>query len=900
MTPPEYARADQEAIAEAKIRGACTPYEKQYVRKDGSRVPVLLGFALLEGSETEYVCFIIDLTEQKRAEQERVALVRQVESERKRLNNLLSNVPGVVWEAWGEPDATEQRIDFVSDHVKTMLGYTVEEWLRTPNFWLTIVHEEDRERAAQEAHAIYESCRGGTSQFRWVAKDGRVVPVEAQSNVICDAEGRPVGMRGVTLDISERKRAEQALRQSEQQYRYLADAMPQIVWTARPDGFLDYYNRRWFEYTGMTLEQTQGWGWQPALHPEDVERSLRRWATSVQTGNVFEIEYRFRRASDASYRWHLARAVPLRDAEGRVVKWFGTATDIDDQKRASETARFMAEASETLVSSLDYQTTLATLGHLIVPRFADWCMIDLIEDDGTIRRTLSHRDPSKEELGRELSRRYPPDTSISVGPARVFRTGQPEIYTEIPEELLRGVARDAEHLRLLRELGLKSYICVPMLARGRTLGTITLVLAESGRNYSSSDLGFAEDLSHRAALAVDNARLYRRMEEANRAKDEFLATLSHELRTPLTSILGWARLLSGENFDPKMMRRALETIERNARAQTQLIDDLLDVSRIITGKLRLSVRPLELASIIESAVDSIRPAAEAKKIGVRLLTDPSVSPVLGDPDRLQQVIWNLLSNAVKFTPEEGSVEVRLGRSGNYAEIAIRDTGQGINPEFLPYVFDRFRQANGAITRTHGGLGLGLSIVRHLVELHGGAIRAESAGQGRGSTFILRLPLLVNESRRQTQTSSDTDANASARRLPFEGCTSLEGLSVLVVDDDEDTRRLLSTLLEGCGAKVSLASSASEALEAFQRSVPDVLLSDIGMPNEDGYELIRRIRALSPGEGGRTPAAALTAYAGSENRARAIEAGYQLHIPKPIEPSELTNVVARLAGRNGSG
>jgi CheY-like chemotaxis protein/two-component sensor histidine kinase len=350
-----------------------------------------------------------------------------------------------------------------------------------------------------------------------------------------------------------------------------------------------------------------------------------------------------------------------------------------------------------------------------------------------------------------------------------------------------------------------------------------------------------------------------------------------------------------------MMRRAVETIERNARAQTQLIDDLLDVSRIITGKLRLNFRPLELSAIIESAVDSIRPAAEAKKITLLVLLDPSVSPVLGDPDRLQQVVWNLLSNAVKFTPEGGSVEVRLSRADTYAEVAVRDTGQGIDTEFLPYVFDRFRQANGAITRTHGGLGLGLSIVRHLVELHGGAISAESPGEGLGATFSLRLPLLVEslgQGAAATMTMQAAEPESASPRVSFEGCTSLEGLSVLVVDDDEDTRRLLTTLLEGCGARVRLASSSAEALEAFRLSVPDVLLSDIGMPNEDGYELIRRIRSLSGEEGGQTPAAAITAYAGAENRARALEAGYQLHISKPIEIVQLTSVVARLAGRNG--
>ena len=888
MTPPEYAQADQQGMAEALARGACTPYEKEYVRKDGSRVPVLIGYALLEGSQTEYICFIIDLTEQKRTERERIALARQVESERGRLKNLLANVPGVVWEAWGEPDESEQRIDFVSDHVETMLGYTVEEWLGAPNFWLTIVHEEDRERAAREAREIFDGRRGGTSQFRWICKDGRAVPVEAQSNVICDAEGRPVGMRGVTLDISERKRAEEALRQSEQQYRYLADAMPQIVWTARPDGYLDYYNQRWFDYTGMTLEQTQGWGWQPALHPEDLEQALRRWSTSVQTGNVYEIEYRLRRASDGSYRWHLARAVPLRNSEGRIVKWFGTATDIDDQKRAAETSRFMAEAGDTLVSSLDYQTTLATLSHLVVPRFADWCLIDIVEEDRTIHRTLAHTDPRKEALGRELTSRYPPDTSIAEGPAKVFRTGQPVVYTEIPEGLLAAVARDAEHLRVLRELGLKSYICVPLLARGRTIGTITLALAESGRRYAAGDLRFVEDLAHRAALAVDNARLYRRMEQANRSKDEFLATLSHELRTPLTPIIGWVHMLRGERLPESETPHGLAVIDKNSQALARLINDLLDMSAIMSGKMRIERAPVELEGVLEEAVEAAR--TEGDKRGVRLdieleADSPQARPVVsGDRVRLVQVFSNLLNNAVKFSGNGSRVRISCRSQNGEVRVSVEDEGQGITPEFLPHVFERFRQADGTTTRAYGGLGIGLALVKSFVEAHGGQVVAESEGVGHGSRFNVTLPLI-----RQTALDLAPAANPTSGQWPPENKPGWR--RVLVVEDARDTLELLQTLFEGRGFETTLCETASEALRVASSARFDIIVSDIGLPHIDGYDLIRQLRQMSHLRG--VPAVALTGYAAPKDIEAALLAGYDLHIPKPVDPTELVDAIERL-------
>jgi signal transduction histidine kinase len=376
---------------------------------------------------------------------------------------------------------------------------------------------------------------------------------------------------------------------------------------------------------------------------------------------------------------------------------------------------------------------------------------------------------------------------------------------------------------------------------------------------------------------------------ANRAKDEFLATLSHELRTPLNAILGWSRLLMSGNLNPETSKRAIEIIDRNTRLQAQLIEDLLDISRIITGKLRLELRAVPVASIVESAVESVRPAADARRLSLDVNLEAADELVLCDPARMQQVIWNLLSNAIKFTPEEGRIFIGARRDRQTLTIDVTDTGMGIDPAFLPFVFDRFRQQDAASTRIHGGLGLGLSIVRHLVELHGGTVEARSAGPGQGATFLVRVPVAPVRAEQIVELEADTAA-AGLATVP-----SLAGLRVLVVDNDPDARGLLRTVLERCGAVVDEAASAAEALNAVTVRAPDVLLSDIGMPREDGYSLIARIRALE-GPVRLLPAAALTAHATAADRTRALLAGYQAHVPKPVDPSELAAVVAALAGR----
>jgi signal transduction histidine kinase/CheY-like chemotaxis protein len=403
------------------------------------------------------------------------------------------------------------------------------------------------------------------------------------------------------------------------------------------------------------------------------------------------------------------------------------------------------------------------------------------------------------------------------------------------------------------------------------------------------------EIAERERLLVREQIARAEAETANRLKDEFLATVSHELRTPLNAIIGWTYMLRNSKLDEATLTRAVETIERNAQSQAQLIEDILDVSRAITGRLRLNIEPVDMASVINAAIDAVQLAADAKGIQLEVTLEPSARRVSGDASRLQQVIWNLLSNAIKFTPEGGRVSVQLERAGGSAQIRISDTGAGISADFLPFIFERFRQADGTSTRRHGGLGLGLAIVRHLVELHGGTVTAESPGEGCGATFTIKLPLAAipehpkKRGRNNGDSRSKEIASAETRAL-----TSLDGVRVLLVDDDQDTLNMLSTVLSEQRATVQTATSVTEALETLEWYKPDVLVSDLAMPDEDGYTLIRQVRAREAGNGRQTPAVALTAYVRVKDRSRALSAGFNLFVPKPVEPNELITAIANLA------
>jgi PAS domain S-box-containing protein len=485
----------------------------------------------------------------------------------------------------------------------------------------------------------------------------------------------------------------------------------------------------------------------------------------------------------------------------------------------------------------------------------------------------------------------PPMPISKDGPnSRAVRTGQ-VVITDDYMALMRG--HPTVTVGVDNGLMPQSSLVAPMAVMGRIVGTIEVQSHELAA-YSEEHVTAMQMAANLAAVAIENVQLFEReslaraaAEEASRMKDEFLATVSHELRTPLTSMLGWTYMLRSGELDETTRLRAIETIERNVRLQAQIVDDILDVSRIITGKLRMEVQPVELTALIETAINAVRPAALAKEIKIETRLEAGTHPVSGDANRLQQVFWNVFSNAVKFTPREGSVKIHMQRIGSHVEIRVTDTGLGIRKEFLPYVFDRFRQADSSTTRTYGGLGLGLAIVRHLVEMHGGTVQAESPGEGLGATFILTLPLA---SARAANEAGEIEQAATGERVS----ASLEGLHVLIVDDEPDTCEMLKTMLEGNAAKVTTAMSAREALAAIESRGPDILISDIAMPNEDGYDLIRKLRLKETEQGTHLPAIALTAYAREEDRARSLAQGYQAFLTKPVEPSELVSLVAHVA------
>ncbi|WP_017653431.1 ATP-binding protein [Fortiea contorta] len=653
-----------------------------------------------------------DITARKQAE----AALWESEN---RFRQMAETVQDVFWIV----DFDRQQALYVSPAYEQIWGRSCRSLYENFQDWINNVYPDDREMVRTAARQCLET--GNLSiEYRVVRPDGAIRWVRDRGYNLEHEPGQTRRIAGIAEDITERKYIEASLRQSEERYRYLVESIPQLVWTADTNGTLTDVNQRWTNFTGLNLAQAQAEGWQVLVHPEDLPQLSQNWSGAQQAGIHYQAEGRMRRV-DGVYRWHLHQAVPLKNPRGKVIKWFGTATDIEEQKQLEQ-----------------------------------------------------------------------------------------------------------QRERLLEQ--------------------------------------------EQAARA--------QAETANRIKDEFLAVLSHELRSPLNPILGWSRLLLNGRLDSTKTTQAIQTIERNAKLQAQLIEDLLDVSRILLGKFRLETTAVNLASVIAAAQETVQLAAQAKSIQIQTIIEPNIGEVLGDAARLQQVVWNLLTNAVKFTDVMGEVEICLKRVNSHAQIQVSDTGKGIHPDFLPHVFEYFRQEDGATTRKFGGLGLGLAIVRHLVELHGGTVEATSPGEGKGATFTVSLPLLKLEN---TTENSEQSAPANLETSP------LSGIDILVVDDEIDTRELIAFVLETAGGNVTTAASALEALEAIAQTPPDVLVSDIGMPNMDGYMLIEQVRAMQTPSDSQILAIALTAYAGEMNQQQALRAGFQNHLAKPIDPEQLVQAISNL-------
>ena len=571
----------------------------------------------------------------------------------------------------------------------------------------------------------------------------------------------------------------------------------------------------------------------------------------------------------------------------------------DEQVRVQkENVEFLAEAGRLLSSSLDYRSTLAQLTGLIVPRLADWCSVH-IQGLGIDSTPIAHVDPAKAEMLRDMYRRFPLPADVAYGAPFSIRTGEPQLIAEMTPEILAAIAQGPEHAEAIRRTGFRSGMILPLRVQGNTFGVLMMAYSDSERRYDATDLAFAAELARRASVAIDNAKLFElsqtersRAEAATRAKDEFVAMVSHELRTPLNSILGWLQLMQGGLLTDAKRAHAITVIERNAKAQDQLVSDLLDISRIMTGKIRINPSQVDVANVVDMAVEGLRPAADAKHIVLRVDLGSESTVIHGDGDRLQQAVWNLVANAVKFTPKNGKVDVRLRRVDSDLQIEVEDDGEGIAPSFIPHVFGSFLQSDTTTSRPHGGLGVGLSIVKHIVELHGGSVAAQSDGLGHGAIFRMRLPIgpLVST------TLGVARAPVTRPEGRVEGPrVSAPGLRVLVVDDDVDSRDLVGFLFESVGMEVRLAGSAEDALHELETFTPHVIVSDIGMPAGDGYFLIRRIRTLASAEKKNIPAIALTAFARNEDRTKALVEGFNLHMSKPVEPTALVNAVVKLAG-----
>ncbi|GAB4507197.1 MAG: hypothetical protein Tsb0026_01740 [Sulfuricaulis sp.] len=688
-----------------------------------------------------------------------------------------------------------------------------------------------------------------------VAKDGIERPIDSSAAPIWNQQGNIDGVVLIFHDVTRQRQAVQALEMSEIHYRSLIEISPQGVWMTNPDGALLYMNQYWIEYSGLNLEKSAREKWMEQAHPDDRQRVRESWQRALADGMIYENEARFRRAADNQYRWHLLRAAPVRDNSGRIEKWLGVVVDIHQRAQA--------------------ETVMAQLGAIV--ESSDDAIIGM-DLDGII---------TSWNAGAERLYGYTTEEMTGKPVSILIPSGHMDEELTFLEKLRHGegVAHyETERMRKNRETFYVSLTISPIKNRaGQVIGASKVARDISDRKRAEQE---------RTEVLVREHALRTQAEAANRAKDDFLATLSHELRTPLNAIVGWIQTLNRDQVDQETLTRGLMVIEQNAQIQTTLIDDLLNVSNIVLGRLRLDVKPLNLSTVIDAAVESLRPAIEAKEIDFTTQLESAAESFNGDATRIQQIIWNIVSNSVKFTARRGKIHLTLARYESYVEITVEDNGTGIDPAFLPYVFQRFRQADSSSKRKHGGLGLGLAIVRHLAELHGGTIEAESPGAGQGARFTVRLPIRALA---PTEAARPAEPPASVKTAPaMTPLRRLDGLRLLSVDDDYNTREMLQMALQRAGAEVISGASAAEALVLLQRFRPDVIVSDIGLPDEDGYDLLRAVRALPPEVGGSTPAVALTGYVSTQDRLATEMAGYQAFVSKPVNLANLIDTIIRVS------
>ncbi|HEY9807829.1 MAG TPA: PAS domain S-box protein [Halomicronema sp.] len=821
----------------------------------------------LNGEVETLLCVSRDISELKKAEK----ALRESESRFRRVFS--SNMMGMGF--WNKSSGVIE----ANDALLNLIGYTRQDFLSGNMNWGKITPEKYRHLDQIAIENSSENSICPVFEKEYIRKDGSLVPILIGGAMLENSQETGVFF---VLDLSERKKVEQALRESEARFRTMADNSPTYIWMTDSNGHCTYFNRPWLEFKGYsTLEESLEKGWLDEMHPSDIDDSIKIYLKAFNARESFEMEYRHKRA-DGEYRWILDTGVPLYAPDGSFLGYIGSGIDITERREAEErlyetnlTLNRLIQSCPLAITVFDLETGIVKMWNPAAERIFGWT--------------------AEETIGKFIP-------SVSRGNLNEFLAN-----IEVVREGGELAAKETKRLH-------KNGNFVEVAIWGARL---------VDANNNMSCLSIIADITENKRLEAERNQLLIReqtareqAEKANRVKDEFLAVLSHELRSPLNAILGWAQMLRSRKFNEAMTNKALETIERNARLQSQLIEDLLDVSRILRGKVSLSLSPINLASVMEAAVDTVRLSATAKLIEIERFIQPNLGMVAGDGGRLQQVFWNLISNAIKFTSEGGRIEIRLSKvrgndietgeeegiihavpkfelpMTNFAQIQVIDNGKGISREFLPSVFEYFRQADSSSTRAHGGLGLGLAIVRHLVELHGGMVKAYSKGEGYGATFTVWLPLLP------TKNSGSFSETELLKEDVSSSDALLRGLQILVVDDDNDSREYIATVLEQAGAVVEKAVDVNAAIVSLCRVKPDVLVSDIGMPGQDGYTFIRRVRALEAEWRGNIPALALTAYATDDDRRRALEAGFQQHLSKPVQPNELLRIVAGLSGRSG--
>jgi PAS domain S-box-containing protein len=864
----------------------------RHIRKNGDLINVEISShpMEMEGRPARLV-MAMDVTERQRAQE---ALHRSEDRSRRLVE---SNLIGVAF-----LDRNGQVVD-ANDAFLTFSAYTREDLAKRDVRWDRLIGEHPVEPAGVLSDSSIGRWETARFEADFIRADGSRVPT--LFGVARLEEGAAEEAICFTLDLTglrraERERdrllaAEQAARgeaeASERRYRILTHAIPQIVWMAGPDGEAYYFNPRWSVYSGLDKARSQGLGWQSALHPDDVQRFRVIWAKALEARQGLTIDLRLRGAN-GTYRWHLLRVICTGSGESKDLRWIGTFTDINDQKWAAGAFEFLAEATAVLASSLDYEKTLERVARLAVPHIADICQIDMIDQaDGVLRRVAASRNENSVEGKVRLANPRPAGPPPSHPAYTVLQTGRPKCDARPSATAPAEQPGDAAVWDSFGDPGVICYISVPLESRERVLGVVSFAMTSSGRRYGRADLPLAEQLARRAAVSVDNARLYLAAEQArkeaeiaNLAKDRFLAVLSHELRTPLNPVLLTSSALLDDPSTPASLRPMLELTRRNVQLEARLIGDLLDVSRIGAGKMHFAREVVDAHDVIRQSLEIC--AEDVREAGLNLKVELKASEhhVNADPTRLQQVVWNLAKNAAKFTPAGGQLIIRSHNPSSPNEgsdqprlvIEVQDTGIGIDPTLLTKVFDAFEQGDARTTGRTGGLGLGLAISRAVVEAHGGRLAASSLGKDQGTTFTLELPTTTAPVSRVWPT-------------PDAQSTPSSPLSLLLVEDNKDTLRTLSWALERRGHVVVATDSMNSALEAASVGHFDLVISDIELPDGNGLELISRI-----GRDGALPGIAMSGYGSEEDIQQSLSAGFTEHLTKPVSFQDLEKAIRHVA------